>query len=232
MVVFRLSERVAFPPPELAEENGLLAVGGDLSPHRILAAYRQGIFPWYSENDPILWWFTSPRLVLFPDELKISKRLRRYYKNSTQTFTINRAFDDVITACAASRQITEEGTWITAEMIRAYKKLNRLGYAHSVECWDNRQLAGGLYGIALGEVFFGESMFTYSTNSSKFALIQLVDFLKTNNYRLIDCQMKTEHLVSMGARELDGKEFQRLLSRHIQSTLPDTRWSHDTDNQY
>ncbi len=232
MAVFRLSDQVAFPPPELAEENGLLAVGGDLSPHRILAAYQQGIFPWYSENDPILWWFTSPRLVLFPDELKISKRLRRYYKNTTQTFTINRAFDEVITACAASRQITEEGTWITAEMIRAYRILNRLGYAHSVECWDNRQLAGGLYGIALGEVFFGESMFSFSTNSSKFALIQLVDFLKTNNYRLIDCQMKTEHLVSMGARELDGKEFQRLLSRHIHSTTPDTRWFHDTDNKY
>ena len=117
-------------------------------------------------------------------------------------------------------------------MIQAYRILNRLGYAHSVECWDDGQLVGGLYGIALGEVFFGESMFSFSTNSSKFALIQLVDFLKKNNYRLIDCQMKTDHLVSMGARELDGKDFQRLLSRHIHSITPDTRWFHDTDNKY
>ena len=230
MVVFRLSDQIGFPPPELAEENGLLAVGGDLSPRRILAAYRLGIFPWYSENDPILWWFTSPRLVIFPGELKVSKRLRRYYKNTTQTFTINRAFDEVITACAESRQAVKEDTWITAEMIQAYKELNHLGYAHSVECWNNNRLVGGLYGIALGKVFFGESMFTLSANSSKFALIELVNFLKTNNYQLIDCQMTTTHLVSMGARELNGKEFQRLLSRHINSTLPDKIWSHDTDN--
>lgn len=230
MVVFRLSDQISFPPPELAEENGLLAVGGDLSPRRIVAAYSLGIFPWYSENDPILWWFTSPRLVLFPEELKVSKRLRRYYKNTTQTFTINRAFDQVIMACAASRQAIKEDTWITSDMIQAYMDLNRLGYAHSVECWDNSQLVGGLYGIALGKVFFGESMFTLSANSSKFALIELVNFLKSNNYQLIDCQMTTTHLVSMGARELDGEEFQRLLSRHINSTLPDKTWSHDTDN--
>ncbi|MEE4166989.1 MAG: leucyl/phenylalanyl-tRNA--protein transferase [Desulfocapsaceae bacterium] len=232
MAVFRLGDHIVFPPPELAEENGLLAIGGDLSPHRMLTAYRQGIFPWYSENDPILWWFTSPRLVLFPDELKISKRLWRYYKNTPQTFTINKAFDDVITACAASRKITGGGTWITEEMIVAYRALNRLGYAHSVECWNNRELVGGLYGIALGRVFFGESMFTYSANSSKFALIQLVDFLKINKYRLIDCQMKTDHLVSMGAREINGKEFQYLLSRHIHSTIPDRKWANDRDDQY
>lgn len=230
MVVFRLSNQIGFPPPELAEENGLLAVGGDLSPRRILAAYRLGIFPWYSENDPILWWFTSPRLVLFPDELMVSKRLRRYYKNTVQTFTINRAFDKVITACAASRKAMKEETWITAEMIAAYKKLNRLGYAHSVECWNHSRLVGGLYGIALGKVFFGESMFTLSANSSKFALIELVNFLKAHKYALIDCQMTTSHLVSMGAREIDGKEFQRLLSRHIKSTLPNKIWSHDTEN--
>ncbi len=232
MTVFRLGVQIGFPPPELAEENGLLAVGGDLSPDRIIAAYRLGIFPWYSENDPILWWFTSPRLVLFPDELKISKRLRRYYKNTTQTFSINQAFDEVITACAASRRAVKEDTWITSDMLQAYKELNRLGYAHSFECWSDRQLVGGLYGIALGKVFFGESMFTLTANSSKFALIQLVNFLKTNKYRLIDCQMTTTHLVSLGARELDGKEFQRLLSRYIDSTLPDKIWSDDTDNEY
>jgi len=232
MTVFRLGDQIGFPPPELAEENGLLAVGGDLSPDRIIAAYRMGIFPWYSEEDPILWWFTSPRLVLFPDELKISRRLKRYYRNTSQTFTINKAFDEVITACAASRRAVREETWITPEMLQAYRYLNRLGYAHSVECWKDCQLVGGLYGIALGKVFFGESMFSLAANSSKFALIHLVDFLKTKNYRLIDCQMTTTHLVSLGARELEGKEFQRLLGRYINSTRPDKIWPNDTNNEY
>lgn len=232
MAVFRLTDNIAFPPPELAEENGLLAVGGDLSPARIVAAYAEGIFPWYSEGDPILWWFTSPRLVLFPDELKVSKRLWRYYRKTRQTFTINRAFDEVIVACGESRRSTSEDTWITADMIRAYKQLHRLGYAHSVECWEQAELVGGLYGIALGKVFFGESMFTIAANSSKFALIQLVDFLKVNSYRLIDCQMTTGHLVSMGAREVDGEDFRRLLIRYIHSTNPDKVWSHDKDNEY
>ncbi len=232
MAVFRLTDHINFPPPELAEENGLLAVGGDLSPTRIVAAYKEGIFPWYSEDDPLLWWFTSPRLVLFPNELKVSKRLSRYYRKTGQTFTINKAFDEVITACGESRRGISEDTWITTDMIEAYKKLHRLGYAHSVECWERAQLVGGLYGIALGKVFFGESMFTIAANSSKFALIQLVDFLKTNNYRLIDCQMTTGHLVSMGARELDGEEFRKLLKRYIYSTKPDKVWSHGKENEY
>lgn len=229
MTVFRLSNHIAFPHPDLAEDNGLLAVGGDLSPQRLTAAYRQGIFPWFSEDDPILWWFTSPRLILDPEELQISKRLQRYYQNTEQTFTINHAFDKVITACATSRKAVQEETWITSEMMQAYITMNRLGYAHSVESWEGDQLVGGLYGIALGKVFFGESMFTRTANSSKFALIQLVGFLKKYGYRLIDCQMTTPHLVSMGAREISGKEFQGLLSRLINTIKPDKRWSHDTD---
>lgn len=230
MPVFQLTDQILFPPPELAEPNGLLAVGGDLSPDRLIAGYKQGIFPWYSDDDPLLWWFTSPRLVLFPEELKVSGRLKRYHRNTSMICTINKAFEKVIIACAGHRTDNLEETWITAEMISAYHELNRLGYAHSIECWNNGSLAGGLYGIALGKVFFGESMFSKVTNSSKFALIHLVDFLRKNNFRLIDCQMTTPHLVSLGAREISGKQFQHLLKRHIQSITPDKIWSHGTNN--
>ena len=232
MAVFRLTEQIGFPPPDLAEESGLLAVGGDLSPQRLIAAYKLGIFPWYSSNDPILWWFTSPRLVLFPAELKVSTRLSRYYRNTTQDFTINKAFDEVIRYCAESRRVVDEETWITAEMLEAYRRLHQLGYAHSVECWSDTELVGGLYGIALGKVFFGESMFSLVPNSSKFALIYLVAFLTGIGYRLIDCQITTSHLVSMGARELDGGEFRDLLNKYIKTTIPDKRWVYDKKNEY
>lgn len=230
MPVFQLTNQIIFPHPDLAEDNGLLAIGGDLSANRLLAGYRLGIFPWYSDDDPILWWFTSPRLVLFPEDLKVSRRLERYMKNTTMTLTINTAFEEVITACAHSRKEQNEETWITAEMISAYTNLHHLGYAHSVECWNRGRLSGGLYGVALGKVFFGESMFAAITNSSKFALIHLINFLKKNSYRLIDCQMKTAHLSSMGARELSGKEFQFLLNKYIQSIAPAGVWNHDTSN--
>jgi len=230
MPVFQLTNQIIFPHPDLAEDNGLLAIGGDLSADRLIAGYRLGIFPWYSDDDPLLWWFTSPRLVLFPEDLKVSRRLARYMKNTTMTLTINTAFEEVITACAQSRKEQNEETWITPEMISAYTNLHHLGYAHSVECWDSDRLSGGLYGVALGKVFFGESMFATITNSSKFALIHLINILKKNSYRLIDCQMKTAHLTSMGARELSGKEFQYLLNKHIQSIAPDGVWNHDTSN--
>ncbi len=227
MPVFQLaSGQPVFPPTELAEPNGLLAVGGDLSVERLLAAYRQGIFPWYGEGDPILWWFTSPRLVLIPEELHVSKRLQRYYRNSDMRLSINADFDQVIRRCAAAPRKEGEGTWITEEMIGAYQQLHRRGYAHSVECWHGTRLVGGLYGIALGKVFFGESMFSAIPNQSKFALIHLVDFLISVDYRLIDCQMTTDHLVSMGAREISGSEFRRLLETYITSYNENGAWPH------
>lgn len=227
MPVFQLIDEIIFPAPDLAEPNGLLAVGGDLSVRRLTAAYRNGIFPWYSEGDPILWWFTSPRLVLFPNELKISTRLRRYQKNSPMRCTINEAFDRVIAQCASVPRKENEGTWITEEMISAYKRLHRHRYAHSVECWHGTELVGGLYGVALGQVFFGESMFAAEPNSSKLALIHLVNFLKSNEYRMIDCQMSTAHLISLGAREISGEEFQILLKKYIISDSYSGVWPHE-----
>ena len=227
MPVFQLIKENVFPPPDLAEPNGLLAVGGDLSVTRLIAAYRNGIFPWFSEGDPILWWFTSPRLILVPAELKISKRLHRYWKNTPMTLTINKAFDEVIKACAAIPRRENEGTWITGEMITAYKELHRHRVAHSVECWQGTELVGGLYGIALGRVFFGESMFSAKPNCSKLALIHLVNFLKSQGYQLIDCQMTTDHLLSLGAREISGGEFQRLLKIYITSEHHTGAWPYE-----
>lgn len=220
MPVFELNDQIIFPHPDLAEPNGLLAVGGDLSPQRLVAAYRLGIFPWYSVGDPILWWFTSPRLVLFPDEFRISRRLQRYWRNRSCTMTIDGAFAEVVRCCAETRSPGREDTWITPEMMTAYIDLHHRGYAHSVECWENDHLVGGLYGVCLGRVFFGESMFSHQTNSSKFALIWLVDYLKTHNFKLIDCQMSTAHLTAMGAREIAGSDFQLLLHQHISTLLP------------
>ncbi len=227
MPVFQLTEQIIFPQPDLAEEDGLLAVGGDLSPQRLIAAYRLGIFPWFSHRDPILWWFPSPRLVLFPEELKVSRRLERYYRSTRLVLTINKAFDQTIKACAENRGLERQSTWITPQMIEAYRVLHRLGFCHSVECWDGGDLVGGLYGVALGKVFFGESMFAQVSNSSKFALIHLVNFLRRNDYRLIDCQMTTAHLVSLGAREIDGKEFEHLLKIAITTLHPDGVWPHE-----
>ena len=227
MPVFQLSEQIIFPHPDLAEPDGLLAVGGDLSVRRLITAYRHGIFPWYSDRDPILWWFTSPRLVLFPEELKVSKRLQRYYRNSGITMSIDRCFDEVIEQCRNTRKKRHEDTWITDEMLNAYRQLHRHGYAHSVECWQQDVLVGGLYGIALGRVFFGESMFSIVANSSKLALIYLVKFLISHGFQLIDCQMTTDLLVSMGAREISGSRFQGLLKKYIHPNSDDGVWPHE-----
>ncbi len=229
MPVFQLTEQPFFPPPELAEENGLLAIGGDLRPARLIAAYRQGIFPWYSEDDPLLWWFTSPRLVLIPKELHISRRLGRKLKQQPFRVTYDLAFGDVILGCASSKRATGEGTWIVPEMQSAYLQMHNLGYAHSVECWQGDTLVGGLYGLRLDRVFFGESMFTRVSDASKFAMVALARYLIHTGVQLIDCQMTTQHLLHFGAREISGASFRQLLRKLIQKTTPDGKWSHDKE---
>jgi leucyl/phenylalanyl-tRNA--protein transferase len=201
-----------FPPLTSArkEPNGLLAVGGDLTPRRLLQAYRLGIFPWFSEGDPILWWSPDPRMVLIPAELKISRSLAKSLRNRRFEVRFDSDFESVIRACAAPRD-GQPGTWITPEMRNAYLQLHRLGYAHSVETWIDGELAGGLYGVALGAAFFGESMFARARDASKFALVHLVRKLEADGYGMIDCQMRTEHLASLGAREIPRARFSRQL---------------------
>jgi leucyl/phenylalanyl-tRNA--protein transferase len=227
MSFLQLTDDLIFPPPSLADENGLLAVGGDLQPARLIAAYRSGIFPWFSPGDPILWWFTDPRLVLFLNDFRVSRRLAREIRRAPFRVTFDQAFERVIASCSQVRTEKGEGTWISSQMHEAYCRLYDLGYAHSVECWQDEILAGGLYGIALDRIFFGESMFTRVSNGSKVALAALVSRLKTANFQLIDCQMTTRHLVSFGAREISGAEFLYQLKLFIQTTLPSGKWNND-----
>ena len=225
MPVYRLTTNVSFPPVTLAEPNGLLAVGGDLRPERLVAAYRQGIFPWYGEGEPILWWFISPRLVLYPEELHIARRLRRTLRQSPFRLRFDTAFAEVIGQCAASRAEAGQATWITEAMRDAYLKMHRLGYAHSVECWQGDKLAGGLYGLRLDRVFFGESMFSRVDDASKIAFVALVAQAMALGIRLIDCQTTTAHLQGFGAREIDGARFSRHLHEWIAATNPDGAWN-------
>nr|BAL52874.1 leucyl/phenylalanyl-tRNA--protein transferase [uncultured Gammaproteobacteria bacterium]BAL53136.1 leucyl/phenylalanyl-tRNA--protein transferase [uncultured Gammaproteobacteria bacterium] len=215
----------AFPPVEAAlrEPNGLLAVGGDLSPARLLAAYRRGIFPWYNRGEPILWWSPDPRLVLFPEKLKIARSLRKVVKKGAFQVTFDQAFARVIDACAAPRK-RDQGTWITPEMKVAYCRLHALGYAHSVEAWDRSELVGGLYGVAIGCVFFGESMFYRRTDASKVAFVALVEHLTRWQYGLIDCQVRTEHLLRLGAEEIPRRDFIRLLDELCSKPCAKTAW--------
>ena len=200
----------AFPDIEsaLVEPNGLLAIGGDLSPERLLSAYRQGIFPWYSEGQPILWWSPDPRVVLIPSRLKISKSLHKLLKRSPFEITLNRDFAAVVEGCAGPRP-DQDGTWINAEMVEAYLRLHELGHAHSIECWHQGTLAGGLYGVSIGRVFFGESMFSEVSNASKVALVHLCGL----GFELIDCQIPNEHLRRMGAELVPRRAFSALLAR-------------------
>jgi leucyl/phenylalanyl-tRNA--protein transferase len=204
-----------FPSPTsaLAEPNGLLAAGGDLSPRRILAAYRRGIFPWYSPGEPILWWSPDPRMVLFPTEFKISRSLARTLRSAAYQVRLDTAFADVIAACAETPRAGQSGTWITGEMQAAYRRLHELGYAHSVEVTMDGQLVGGLYGMALGRVFYGESMFAWRSDASKIALAHLCAHLNRKGFGIIDCQMETAHLASLGARPIPRREFMALLDR-------------------
>jgi len=224
MPIFQLNEQIQFPHPDYAEDNGLLAIGGDLRPERLLMAYSHGIFPWYSKGDPILWWFTSPRLVIFPEEFRIPRRVGRYARAATVNITRDNAFAAVIAECAAIRTEHRNDTWITPEMQQAYITLHRLGYAHSVECWQNDLLVGGLYGVALDRVFFGESMFSRIKCASQFALIALVEYLTSKDFQLVDCQMTTNHLLRFGAREISGRQFQAQLRKNINTITPHTNW--------
>ncbi|MFT3980124.1 MAG: leucyl/phenylalanyl-tRNA--protein transferase [Ferruginibacter sp.] len=213
--MYLLTEKMEFPPVELADENGLLAIGGDLSSERLLLAYRSGIFPWFSDDDPVCWWSPDPRFVLLPGEIRISKSMQQVFKKNTFRFTANTAFEQVITHCQNVYRHGQDGTWITDEMKAAYIQLHRLGYAHSAEAWQNNELVGGLYGIRMGDLFFGESMFSLVSNASKFAFISYVQQLKKENVQLIDCQLHTPHLESLGARMISRKTFIELLQQNI-----------------
>lgn len=214
-----------FPPlnTALTEPNGLLAVGGCLSVTRLLNAYRHGVFPWYNANEPILWWSPDPRLVLFPDRLQVSRSLKKTLRKDRFIVTFDTAFDKVIAACADSRQ-DREGTWITNNIMRAYHELHLLGFAHSVETWHEGELVGGLYGVSIGRVFFGESMFHTITDASKVAFVVLVQYLKTWNFELIDCQVYTHHLASLGAELINRDIFMRLLDRHCPMPAASSAW--------
>ncbi|HEX4857763.1 MAG TPA: leucyl/phenylalanyl-tRNA--protein transferase [Usitatibacteraceae bacterium] len=208
----------------LAEPNGLLCAGGNLAEDTLITAYRQGIFPWFSEGQPILWWSPDPRMVLFPEEFKISRSLARTVKGGRFEIRFDSAFAQVIAGCAAPRE-PGGGTWIVPAMQEAYARLHRLGVAHSVESWRDGQLAGGLYGVALGRVFFGESMFTRETDASKVALVALLDKLRADGFRLIDCQQETRHLARFGARPIPRREFVRRLGELLNSAASQSNWT-------
>jgi leucyl/phenylalanyl-tRNA---protein transferase len=212
MSIFALDNKLIFPPAHLSEPDGLLAIGGDLSPERLLLAYKSGIFPWY-EGEYILWWCPNPRCVLFPAELKVSHSMKQLLKKESMEFTVNKAFPEVIRNCKQINRDGQASTWITDEVENAYMKMHALGYAHSAEAWVNGELAGGLYGLRLGKVFFGESMFSNTTNASKFAFIKYTQQLQSEGVELIDCQVHTAHLESLGARMIPRTEFLGLLNK-------------------
>lgn len=219
-----------FPPPEraLRDPDGLLAIGGDLSRARLLSAYRKGIFPWFNAGQPVLWWSPDPRAVLYPDELRISRRLRRKLKQRPFEFSLDSDFIGVMRGCATAPRHGQHGTWITEGMLQAYLDLYRAGYAHSVETWQNGKLVGGVYGVALGRLFFGESMFSRVTDASKAAMVLLVRELQARGFLLLDCQVASAHLASLGSRDIPRKDFLDLLERNC-TPAPSGRWRLSTD---
>jgi len=227
MPIFRLVDDMVFPPPDYADPSGLIAVGGDLSSERLLEAYRVGIFPWYSDEQPILWWSPDPRFILEPDEFKISRSLQKTLQRKIFQVTFDRVFEDVIAACSTVPREGQRGTWITPEMRDAYIELHGLGYAHSVETWFAGNLVGGLYGISLGKVFFGESMFHKKTDASKVALATLVEKLKSWGFHFIDSQMTTEHMMSLGAREMPRRIFLKRLQSALRHSTKRGKWHID-----
>ncbi|GBG12747.1 leucyl/phenylalanyl-tRNA--protein transferase [Novimethylophilus kurashikiensis] len=225
-----LEPESSFPPLENAmlEPNGLLAAGGDLSPQRLLEAYRRGIFPWYSRGQPILWWSPDPRMVVFPEELKVSKSLAKRLKKGDFEVRTDSAFREVMLACGSAPRDGQHGTWIVPEIVEAYCKLHELGYAHSVETWMDGELVGGLYGVAVGKMFYGESMFHKATDASKIAFVHLVRWLHKQDFGMIDCQMHTPHLESLGGREIPRHEFEEILRRLINYPHSTRKWKlHD-----
>ena len=228
MPVFLLTDKIEFPPPHLASSEGLLAVGGDLSRERLLLAYRMGIFPWFSDDEPILWWSPDPRLVLYPREIKISKTLKKIMKKGLFKVTMDSAFVQVINQCAQIRIQNNQGTWILEDMIDAYCKLHESGFAHSVEAWYQGELAGGLYGVSLGKCFFGESMFTRISNASNVALVTLVEYLNKLSFDIIDCQLTTEHLLRFGAKEIPRAAFLKQLEESLKASTKKGKWRFKT----
>jgi len=222
-----LRHKAPFPPVEsaLIEPNGLLAASDDLTPERLLDAYRRGIFPWYSGDQPVLWWSPDPRMVLFVDEFRVARSLRKRIKQQLWEIRADSDFSAVIHACATALRRGQSGTWITPEIIDAYTVLHRRGYAHSVEAWRNGKLAGGLYGVAIGRMFFGESMFAHEADASKVALAQLVAMLRARDFPLIDCQQETKHLATFGARPIPRRTFAELLARLVDSTALGGPWT-------
>ncbi len=213
MSCYRLDDELWFPPIAEAEDYGLLAVGGDLSVERLLFAYSLGIFPWYNAGEPILWWSPDPRCILIPEQLHISRSLRRFMNKQPYRISMNENFSGVIYWCRRMRATLDgRGTWITPEMVSAYKRLHELGFAHSVECWQGDDLVGGIYGVCIGRSFFGESMFSREVNGSKVALVTLVQHLQQRGFVMLDCQQTSDHLVSMGAHEVPRERFQELLT--------------------
>ncbi len=212
--MFFLTDTLVFPPVASANSEGLLAVGGDLSPERLLLAYKSGIFPWFNTDSLILWWSPDPRMVLFPKDIKIAKSMRKVLKGNQFRLTKNTCFERVLEHCSSVKREGQDGTWITRDMKKAYLQLHERGYAKSYEVWENEQLVGGLYGVDLGHVFCGESMFSLSANASKFAFIKLAQELNSQQYKLIDCQLYTDHLASLGAREISRPLFMKFLKGH------------------
>jgi leucyl/phenylalanyl-tRNA--protein transferase len=215
--VTALDDDTLFPPVNeaLTEPNGLLAIGGDLSSERLLTAYQSGIFPWFSEGEPLLWWSPDPRMVLFPQDYKVSKSLAKCLKKNDYEVKFNTQFRQVMEACAQTNRPDQDGTWITSDIIEAYCELHQLGYAHSAETWVDNTLVGGLYGVLINKMFYGESMFHHVTDASKIAFAHLVDYLKGKEVGMIDCQMNTKHLASLGAKEINRTEFMTKLNRLI-----------------
>lgn len=224
------NEDLRFPPVDLASPEGLLAIGGDLRSERLLQAYRAGIFPWYNEGQPILWWSPDPRAVLYPKQLKLTRSLKKTLRQGKFRITLDQAFSQVMQACAAPRaRRPEEGTWITQDMLTAYKRLHQQGYAHSVEAWCEQELVGGLYGVALGKVFFGESMFSRATDASKVAFAHLVRQLRDWGFCLIDCQVSSTHLISLGAQEIRRQRFMQELEQALHAPGQTVPWRLDPD---
>ena len=224
-MVYKLDDKIWFPHPSNADNDGLLAFGGDLSLKRLILAYSNAIFPWYSEDSPILWWSPDPRFVLFPKKIKISSSMKKFIKKSNFNVTFDTAFKDVIDNCGKLRE--EDGTWILPEMKKAYYNLHLKGLAHSVEVWNGDKLVGGLYGVSIGKCFFGESMFSIESNASKFGFIKLTEYLIKNNFIIIDCQVYTKHLESLGAESISRIQFLEVISKGFEFQTMQYKWTYE-----